>query len=187
MKKIIRITETNLVKLIKGIINEGCEDGSCIPNPSNPDRGSGWSNLEKQSFDSYEEYLRRKEDMDTDLFDELYDETSDNAYFSFEDFKKWWDKDGNQLNENQSKIISSFPVTEKINSWEEWVNSQWFNTTYLAFSKRATKNSITINKGKQQKPIRWNEEPMERKRMYFEQYLSSFGTFLVKQPIDRNI
>jgi hypothetical protein len=110
-----------------------------------------------------------------------------NCQIFFQDFKKWWDKDGNQLNDNQSKIISSFPVTENINSWEEWVNSQWFDTTHLAFSKRATKNSITINKGKQQKPIKWNEEPMERKRMYFEQYLSSFGTFLVKQPRGRNI
>jgi hypothetical protein len=102
-------------------------------------------------------------------------------YFSFQDLNQWSDKDGKQLNNNENKIVESFPTYDTISSWREWINSEWFETTHLAFSKKATKDPITVYGGNKKTKMDWGEEPIEKKKMYFTMYLNKFGPLIVKK------
>jgi hypothetical protein len=164
MKKIIRLTESDLERIVKKIIKE-----------------SEWDNLYSKSIENYGEFKRKSGDLDSSLFDELYDNLMGGQYFSFQNLKQWSDEDGKQLNKNENKIVESFPTYDTISSWREWVNSEWFETTHLAFSKKATKNPIKIYGGGKNGKVEWGEEPIERKKMYFDTYLKKFGPLVIKK------
>ena len=153
MKKIIRLTERDLTRIVKRIILES----------------------------DYNEFKRKSGDLDSSLFDELYDNLMGGEYFSFQDLNQWSDKDGKQLNNNENKIVESFPTYDTISSWREWINSEWFETTHLAFSKKATKDPITVYGGNKKTKMDWGEEPIEKKKMYFTMYLNKFGPLIVKK------
>lgn len=178
MKKIIRLTESDLTRIVRRVIKESCEDGNCVPGFSEKPTGR-WKDEERDARDGYLEYQRRGGYLDPELFNELYDEMSGKAYFSFETQGRWSSEDGEGQNKNQTNIIESFPTVDIISSWEEWVDSKWFNTTYLAFSKTATKKPISIKMGGGD--AKWGEEPIQKKKAYFNQYLNNFGPLLVKK------
>lgn len=164
MKKIIRLTESDLERIVKKIIKE-----------------SEWDNLYSKSIENYDEFKRKSSTLDSDLFDELYDNLIGKIFFSFQNLKQWSDEEGRQLNKNENKIVESFPTYDTISSWDEWLGSEWFETTHLAFSKKTTKNPIKIYGGGKNSEVEWGEEPIERKKMYFETYLKKYGPLIVKK------
>lgn len=164
------------------LLNESCEDGSCIPFPHSPE--GKWKDLEQTSKDSYDEYINRGGTMDGKLFDTLYDDMFNKSFFTNEKQQQniWYDEDERTLNKNEMDILKTFPLVDTINSWSDWVNSPWFETTYLSFSKKSRRDPITVHMGDDKKrTMSLGEEPIKNKKMRFEFYLERLGPLLVKK------
>jgi hypothetical protein len=172
--------QINKVNNWKQFLNESCEGGGCVPSYSHPE--GKWKKQKQEVNDAYADFIRKGGEMDGGLFDELYDDMSNKAFFKFEKQNIWYNEDNHELNKNEMEILKPFPVIDSFNSWKEWVNSIWFNTTHLTFSNKALKNPIFMYTadGKIKKlPI--GEEPFKNKKMYFEMYNDKFGPLLVKK------
>lgn len=146
---------------------------------------------EQENFPDYQqlhkewekEQERKSGEIDSALFDEFYDNLKDRTFFSFKgliDKEGWRDEDDNSFTKNENKIISTFPTVGEINSWKEWVNSPYWESTHFYFSKRRD-TELTMYGPDGSKTMKYHEEPTSQKKMYFEMYLSQFGPMLIKK------
>lgn len=147
--------------------------------------------FEEKNFPDYtelhqdwkKEQERKSGELDSKLFDEFYDDLRDKTFFGFQNLTEkegWRDENDNSFTQNENKVISSFPTIDVIESWSQWVNSPYWDSTHFYFSKRRD-TEITFYGTEGNKMMKYHEEPVSNKKMYFEMYLSNFGPMIVKK------
>lgn len=114
---------------------------------------------------------------DSFSFDETYDKLLGSTYFKFKNYEIWFNVDGKEITDDiTNKILDSFTPQESYNSFKEWKNSEWYNTTGFPFSNK----DWTTVKSSEGDEFKWRSTGHKQmEKQIFDSYLEKYGKFMV--------
>ena len=122
-------------------------------------------------------------DIDTFLFDDLYDNILGSAYFKFQDYDIWFDSNGEEITDDATnKILNTMPIQQSFRTFEEWKDSEWYYNTEFPFSNK----DWSMVKSGDKESFKWHStghKQMEEK--IFNSYLKKYGRFMVVNLTDK--
>ena len=183
-KRIIRLTESDLIRLVKRVIKEDLNDYNV------------WDDIRKMDFQylpDFEEY-----DITSENYDEIWDEIKGRTFGSFGDMGMYTDIITDYPVSNEAnELLKKYPATEKFSTWDEWKNSEYYKETNNFFKPDRFKNEnkvktsfenyikgfgdmiIKVAKDFNKKSIDYNKgpklSPKEKKELYLKTLNKSAG------------
>ena len=122
-------------------------------------------------------------DIDTFLFDDLYDNILGSAYFKFQDYDIWFDSNGEEITDDATnQILNTMPIQKSFRTFEEWKDSEWYYNTEFPFSNK----DWSMVKSGDKESFKWHStghKQMEEK--IFNSYLKKYGRFMVVNLTDK--
>ena len=131
MKKIIRLTESDLIMLVKRVIKEDL--GNYNP----------WDDIEKLDYQKLPDF--EKYDITSENYDEIWDEINGRTFGSFGNMGMYTDIISDYPVSNEAnELLKKYPATEKFSTWDEWKNSKHFQETEYFFKPSKFKNESKV-------------------------------------------
>jgi hypothetical protein len=160
MKKIIRLTESDLVRLVNKVIKEQND----LNDYSQNDFSDELEGLDYQKDPSFQDY-----DMTPENFDDAYDEIKGRTFASFGDMGMYVDvyKDY-PASDVANSLLKKYPVIEIFSSYDDWKDSKYFKHSLLFSPNSRPKIS--------EKQIRES----------FNDYLNKYGDMIIKKGENYN-
>jgi hypothetical protein len=160
MKKIIRLTESDLIRLVNKVIKEQND----LNDYSQNDFSDELEGLDYQKDPSFQEY-----DMTPENFDDAYDEIKGRTFASFGDMGMYVDvyKDY-PASDVANSLLKKYPVIEIFSSYDDWKDSKYFKHSLLFSPNSRPKIS--------EKQIRES----------FNDYLNKYGDMIIKKGENYN-
>jgi hypothetical protein len=160
MKKIIRLTESDLVRLVNKVIKEQND----LNDYSQNDFSDELEGLDYQKDPSFQEY-----DMTPENFDDAYDEIKGRTFASFGNMGMYVDvyKDY-PATDVANSLLKKYPVIEIFSSYDDWKDSKYF------------KHSLLFSTNSRPK------QPEEKIRESFNDYLNKYGDMIIKKGENYN-